>query len=252
MFVRCCAVALFIGILACNQPRNILTRNMPALVQKMSDTAQQYQKQGWDFIASGTREANWLLQFNYDDSLSFHTTDGIRFTVRTPAPIESENATEFDILTNGVRWKIVLGMTACGPDGNVRIQSTEHLFTGCGNYIYNNSLHGTWSLSAIGKTAVENTTHSLGNPLLQIDLNNRRVKGHDGCNYFQAVLAAEGKRITIGETTFNNPNKNCKSNLTQYINMLSKKTNKYEIAGNNLEITLSNDLVLYFKKVFGY
>ena len=224
---------------------------MESFSARLPDSLQQIQKSGWDFLATGTRESNWKLQFNHDDSLQFWSGNGLNFTVRTPQPVIKPDGLEILINNTSDPWVISIKNHDCKSGENVSISGNGHLFTGCGNYLLNNSLHGTWELFSIGRNKINTGNSSAQLPLLQIDLNRNEIKGHDGCNYYSSRVSVVGKRINFSSVKFKKGNLkgNC---LKEYFERLANQSLKYSITGNTLEVTLNNDLVLYFRRVFGY
>lgn len=159
-------------------------------------------KEGVDFYATGN-EPFWNLSMDFSQNFKFETAEGV--LISSP-PVDVIRAMDADVRlykTNSEsgflditlsRDNCIDNMSGFEQNFTVRIRyksSTQDDFTevkGCGNFVPNPRLHTIWALESSGNSTRSDFQQT---PYIEINLQTRRLSGHNGCMEFRFSFSAD-------------------------------------------------------------
>jgi heat shock protein HslJ len=165
---------------------------------------------GIDFTATGN-EPFWSVDIDFDGSIQFKNMEGVELIVPTPT---GEKAADADVTRytasgdNGaitvelIRQECSDTMSGFVSEFVTRVEvtlpgATPVTYEGCGQYLSDPRLEGSWQLERINETELDSANFMKGLPQLSFDLSQRRVSGHTGCNSVAGSIEVQGKRIAF-------------------------------------------------------
>jgi uncharacterized membrane protein len=116
----------------------------------LADSLVKKQSSGTDFYASGNLPVSWTLDMDVDKEFVFTANDiTARVAAVKPSPSNRDEKRTYHSSTTNGEMEIIIYKESCL--GNVRTQKVEvrfnnTLYTGCGTYLYNPLLNGSWIL----------------------------------------------------------------------------------------------------------
>ncbi len=250
---------LFPALFACNGFSNRKTPlyKIPPDPKSILSTELQTQfNNGYDYIASGESIAPWKVEINFDDSIHFHSQDGLSFTIPATRPlVNKDSSLQFTSSLSLGKVVITINKGACN-NGQFLNETTQNQcsisigkinYTGCGQFLYNPQLEGKWFLQQYKDVSISESLFKNGIPFLNFDILKHKVNGFDGCNVVSGNAEIQGKRIA-----FNNmvtTKKLCKdSPLPNLFSILDKQYPRYKILNNLLYFYLIDDSIIILKK----
>ena len=108
------------------------------------------------------------------------------------------------------------------------------VYNGCGIYLKDERLHDIWVLQMLNADKLIPKDFSRGLPVIEINLRENKVSGHDGCNGISGSIKTHGNHIIFGNlmsTLMACPDMELSSRFTQ---ALSGKKLRFDIVENNL------------------
>ncbi|MGF1638714.1 MAG: META domain-containing protein, partial [Cyclobacteriaceae bacterium] len=160
--------------------------------------------QGIDFTAKGN-EPFWSMDIDFDNEIRLQVlgSEPIKVPVPTMTRNAETNATEFEVDNKGELMKVSMYQTACEDNMSgekftyrVDVTSPGKLLSGCGKFISEQYLlHNSWVLTHLNGIAPKSNEISREKPRLEINLIDKRVYGHSGCNNFNGPLVLSGNKI---------------------------------------------------------
>jgi heat shock protein HslJ len=105
-------------------------------------------------------------------------------------------------------------------------------------------IHDIWAVIALGTTKLHAADFPKGIPVLEININENRVSGHDGCNNFVGRAVVKGENITFGNlasTRMACPNMQTSAQIPQ---VLSGKGYVFAIKNNQLLLSTGDQVVM--------
>lgn len=123
-------------------------------------------------------------------------------------------------------------------------KTTKH--KGCGYFVANDLLSGTWILSQIKSKKVSNNQNSII-PFIEFDLENNRVSGNAGCNGFSSSFILKSDRISFKEILLTRMF--CEDMLIEknFVETLNE-VNSYKVDGHELKFYKEGFLEMIFEK----
>jgi heat shock protein HslJ len=211
---------------------------------------------GVDFFAEGNLPTNWNLKINYDDTIRFSADDGLalKFASNQTKKNIKKDTSIFNITLKAGEVSIVILNKNCFANSKsetytkqVSFNFNSKMYSGCGNFLYDNKLNGNWTLEKIGADFI-NVSEYNTIPIFILDITKGNLSGNDGCNIINGKIEAQGNRIKFYETW--STKKGCtKKNIENIINQqINNNLVDYYFKEGKLFLYLSDDSLLIFKK----
>lgn len=199
-------------------------------------------ERGIDFVATGN-EPFWSLELDEEGQLVFKTLSEGEESIKVPMPaaerIPGEEGTIYKAQTSSGPLEVRLLRQPCEDTMSgkkspytVTVRYKGQEYSGCGNYLSDARLEGTWVLQQLrGKeVAVERV------PFLSFSLSESSVSGNAGCNRISGGMEARGKKLYFGAiaaTRMACPDMDIESQVLQE---LSKREFEYKIENDKLRL----------------
>jgi heat shock protein HslJ len=264
---------LVIVLFGCNQPARLtattvktnssIMRNSGDSINKKYEKQNEMLTSGIDFTASGN-EPFWSLEIDFNKYILFKTPGGLEITTHVPEGVKAMDAnvtgyaaqTEWGVLNMQIaKQECINDMSGKKSDYKVLINVKSKTdkdyktYKGCGQYLSDYRLHDIWVLERINDKQLKSSDFMKGLPNLELNLTEKKVFGHSGCNTLNGSLEVQGKKIyfgrmvTIGMACTNMDFEN------SYLNGLSGRTVDYKIEPGKLYLRISNDSMFIYRKV---
>lgn len=214
---------------------------------------------GTDFFATGNTPVNWTLQMNYDDTIRFDAQDGLalKFAFNQMKKEVSAGHSVFSVNTRGGAAGIDVTDGTCTVttirkafNKLVSFTFNGRTYTGCGNFLADNTLNNKWVLDKIGNKFIQPGDYNKI-PELQFDLEKQRVNGNDGCNTIGGKIEVQGNRIKFSAMISTKMACMKKSIEAILSSQVSNQLVNYYFKKGELYLYLPDDSLLVFKKVEG-
>lgn len=205
-------------------------------------------EQGIDFYGRGN-EPYWSIDMDFDKSFTFAEMNAS--PIHVPAvqgtSIKSPRTDYYQAITEKADLSITLIEQSCqdSMSGEIFSHAVEvtlklsgsqdkHTFTGCGEYLPDTRLYGTWQFSAINETPLAADAYMKGLPTISLSAENNRLSGHDGCNRLMGGFSIQKNTLSfkqLASTMMACPDKEGAVNINPII---ANQTFDYRIEKNNL------------------
>lgn len=217
---------------------------------------------GIDFIGSGT-EPFWSLEINFDKQMHFKTVGGFEITTPVPEGAKAMDAQvmryraqteEGEIIVQLAHRECINSMSGEKSEYSVTVDTKKRedkeyaRHEGCGTYTSDYRLNDIWVLEQINETPVKREDFMKGLPQLEINLAQKKVFGHTGCNNLNGAADVQGKKISFGR--FITTRMAC-SNMdfeNRYLAGLQLRAVSYKIDQGKLQLQVSRDSVYTYRK----
>lgn len=220
----------------------------------LTSTLAEKQLNSVDFFARGNQPSSWSVEMDFGNLVRFKSLDGTEANASAAQPVylPAEKATSF---TSAGDVQVMLYDEPCRDaisgkqySKKVTVKVKGKLYEGCGQYLFDMTLHGKWILEKMNNTAVSKGDFAKGLPVLNLDLNQRKLVGHDGCNQLSGGFEVMGSKIR-----FNNIMQTrmaCPGNKPglEFVNLISGQTIDYYFKDGLLYFYLPDDSLLVFEK----
>lgn len=245
-----------------NETPNAGNRNSAAMTPFINNRENTKQKSGIDFYAFGN-EPSWSLDIDFENNMHFKNSDGRDIIT---AAGKGEKAMDANVIRyaskNGTAFLSIQIMQQGCTDPmsgekfaysvSVETKNNEEAvaqhFTGCGKYITNEKLNGTWTIKSIDGKPITNAKQFMnGMPKLEINLDAKSYSGTSGCNSFSGKLVIEGTTIRFGNMAATEMYCNGNSFEQNYFKALNESTN-YSLKNGDLLLSNANKTTLIFTK----
>ncbi len=254
-----------IVLCACNepsQPQAASTKNSIDSINSVSAKPHDTLTKETDFTASGT-EPFWSLEIDFSKSMHFKTISGFEITTPVPKGVKAMDAnvtryaaeTEQGMLTVQIaKQDCINDMSGKKSDHSVTVDVKNNIdkdfttYKGCGQYFSDYRLHDIWVLESINDKKLKPVNFMKGLPQLELNLTEKKVFGHTGCNNLNGSFEVQGKKISFGTMI---TTKMACSNMefeSSYLNSLSRRTVSYEIKPGKLHLQVTSDSVFIYRK----
>lgn len=229
-------------------------KGKPSPPPVLSGTLASKQLNGVDFFARGSLPSSWSLEMDFGNLLRFKSVDGTEANASAAQPVyvADQKATSFSSAGN---VQVMLYDEPCkdaltGESFNKRVTVTVKgkLYEGCGQYLYDATLHGKWVLQKVNNRPVNKTDFAKGLPLLNLDLQKQTLSGHDGCNQLSGGFEVMGSKIRFNNLALTKMA--CPGNTSglEIAPRISTQTIDYYFKDGQLYFYLQDDSLLIFSK----
>lgn len=214
------------------------------------------------FYSTGN-EPFWSLKIMNDLSLVFESMNGVN--LKTGKANESKamdaNVKRYDASSDAGSLSVSVYEEECDdtmsdetfsykvkvnylPSGS----NTAEEFSGCGRYIPDYNLSGSWKLMMIGSEPIVDSVYRNNVPLIQFNMSAMRVSGIAGCNRITGPVKQEANYIrftNLAMTMMGCPEEMRENEIVKGLN----STTAYTISGDELSLTNPDGVQLVYKKV---
>ncbi|HEY8512803.1 MAG TPA: META domain-containing protein [Cyclobacteriaceae bacterium] len=215
---------------------------------------------GIDFAATGN-EPFWSVDIDFDGSIHFKNMEGAELIVPTPPGEKAADADVTRYTASGDNGSITIELirqectdTMSGfvsefvTKVEVTLPGAEPItYEGCGQYLFDQRLHGDWRLVRINETQLDSTQFAKGLPQLSFDLPQKRVYGHTGCNSISGSIEVQGQRIVFAPmiaTKMACPGMEFEYDYLRWF----PGTIPYQLKDNQLHLMVSTDSTFVYEK----
>ena len=219
----------------------------PSMTDTSGNWLENKLREGVDFLVSGN-EPFWSVEIDFDGQVKFTNADGL--SISTPAvqgPHHGDSTMHFQAETDSGSLSVLVTSKPCtdGMSGRKFAYSAEvkvqpkgagqaTSYSGCGRYLVEDRLNGTWKLQSINGQPIDTTGAPKGAPMLDFNLVENRVSGHTGCNSISGSLEVGKDTLQIGQII---STRMACANMdfeARYLESLDKKIIPFEIRGETL------------------
>ncbi len=258
------------GVLADKYVLNELTRARPTIAPAQeekkpnNDLMRKLHERGIDFYARGN-EPFWSLDLDFEEIFTFTTMAGMK--LNTP-PVEGNFAMDavpprvryFAEVESGTLIFTIIGKECMdNMSGEMFTHTVEveakygaeeefSTFKGCGRYVTDYDLAGTWTLSSMGGEEIDAENLQKGAPQLTFDPEALRVSGHGSCNNINGSFQMQKDAIRFSQmasTMMACPNMELEEAFTKKI---SGRQLKYELTDGQLTLIHPDGTKMVFEK----
>jgi len=232
--------------------------------QSMTFKMKLWQK-GIDFYARGN-EPSWAVDIDMENGIKFSNLDGLVIETESLNVHQAADAMvtrisggsdlgEIIVIINEEDCNDTMSDEKFRNSVNVEIKrggdSKSEIYTGCGQYVPDYSLHDIWVLvEANGKKINGDRFPEKGIPTFEFYVEEGRISGHAGCNNINGNFYRAGKDILHFEpfamTRMMCPDMEIENLIAQSV---AGKRMKYEIKGLKLMLMGYDGAELIFKKI---
>jgi heat shock protein HslJ/uncharacterized membrane protein len=210
---------------------------------------------GTDFYAKGNTPATWSVEIDFENFIRFKSLDG---TTQNSGMVKPEQLPTVEKYltkaTNGIMEVLIYnegckeGTSAEKNNKKVVVMVNGTRYEGCGQYLYNPNLNGSWSLYKMNNIEAKSSDFAKGLPKLIFELAKGNMRGNDGCNSISSSITVTGNRIRFGGIT--STKMFCVANNTafDFISKLNNQWAVYSFEAGLLKLYLPDDSSVYFKK----
>jgi heat shock protein HslJ len=219
-------------------------------------SAQQGQlNNGTDFFAKGNTPATWSIEMDFENFIRFKSLDGTTQNSSMVKPQQLATVEKYlTKATNGFMEVFIYneGCTTVSDDEKnnkkVEVMVNGIRYEGCGQYLYDPNLNGSWSLYSMNNMEAKAADFTKGLPNLIFELAKGNMRGNDGCNSISSSITVTGNRIRFASITStkmfcanNNPS-------FDFVSKLNNEWAVYSFESGLLKLYLPDDSSVYFKK----
>jgi heat shock protein HslJ/uncharacterized membrane protein len=205
-------------------------------------------EQGIDFYGRGN-EPFWSIDMDFDKSFTFGEMNATPIHVpavkgtSTPKP----RTDHYQATTEKADLSVSLIDQSCqdsmsGELFSHKVEVTLKLsgsqnsrsFKGCGEFLADTRLYGTWQFSEINEIPLPADAYSKGLPTITLSAENNRLSGHDGCNRLMGGFSIQKNTLSfkqLASTMMACPDKEGAVNINPII---ANQTFDYLIENDNL------------------
>lgn len=211
-------------------------------------------ERGIDFAAVGN-EPFWSLEIDLEKMIEFRALDEENGSVLTPVPVGEAPATgegivykvqtvSGDLEVQLIKETCINTMSGREFPYTVTVLKDDMEYKGCGMYLRDSRLDGTWNLDELQGNAINPKDFDRNKPALVISLAEGRVSGSAGCNRITGTLEPIGDRINFGPIA---ATKMACSNMgleNRFLKLLSDGELRYKVSEERLELMLGGEVVM--------
>jgi heat shock protein HslJ len=218
-------------------------------------------QKGVDFLATGN-EPFWSVEMNMKGSIKFTSlSEPDLFEVPVPKPEYPVDGSIVRYFSNTEAGMIdlVIQQMPCTDNMSgavspafvtvkVRIGEREALnLEGCGRFLGDTRLNGTWRLKRIGEQALVESQFTRGLPTLKIALNEGELSGMGSCNNYSASFAVGNGHLVVGPVMATKMSCERMETETVFFNILSEQQLKYGFGAKELILQSRNGSLMFEK-----
>lgn len=245
---------LLFAFTACSSHKEMGSQKMSA-APLLSETMRLQLDNGTDFYAKGNTPATWSIEMDFENFIRFKSLDG---TTQNSSMVKPEQLPTVEKYltkaTNGAMEVLIYnegcqeGSSAEKNNKKVVVTVNGTRYEGCGQYLYNPSLHGSWSLYKMNNIEAKASDFAKGLPQLIFELAKGNMRGNDGCNSISSSITVTGNRIRFSDITSTKMFCAQNNSAFDFVSKLNNQWAVYSFEGGLLKLYLSDDSSVYFKK----
>ncbi|SIR21737.1 copper resistance protein NlpE N-terminal domain-containing protein [Pontibacter lucknowensis] len=215
-------------------------------------------ERGIEFAAIGN-EPFWSLEVDLDKMIEFRVLDEEDGSVLTPVPVAEEPETgkgvvyRVQTVSGNLEIRLIKETCVNTMSGRelpytVTVLKDDMEYRGCGMYLRDSRLDGTWNLVELQAKAINPKDFGQNQPTLVISLAEGRVSGSTGCNRITGTLEPIADRINFGPiaaTRMACPDMEVEN---QILKLLNDRELRYKVSEEWLEMILDGKGVMMFKR----
>ncbi|MBF8963081.1 copper resistance protein NlpE N-terminal domain-containing protein [Pontibacter sp. FD36] len=215
-------------------------------------------ERGIEFAAIGN-EPFWSLEVDLDKMIEFRVLDEEDGSVLTPVPVAEEPEAgegvvyRVQTVTGNLEIRLIKETCVNTMSGRelpytVTVLKDDMEYRGCGMYLRDSRLDGTWHLAELQAKAINPKDFGQNQPTLDISLAEGRVSGSTGCNRITGTLEPIADRINFGPiaaTRMACPDMEVEN---QMLKLLNDRELRYKVSEEWLELILDGKGVMMFKR----
>ncbi|MBC7866555.1 MAG: META domain-containing protein [Gloeobacteraceae cyanobacterium ES-bin-316] len=237
--------------------QSIAKNEKPLAVPSLSESLLSKQMNSVDFFARGNAPASWTLEMDFGNMIRFKSLDGteVNSSAVQPLYLPANKATSYTSNASKGIINILVYDEACTDavsnekyNKKVVVMLNEKKYEGCGQYLFDAALNGTWILEKINNKDLAASEFTKGLPEIKLDLAQARLSGHDGCNSIGAGFEILGSKIKFNP--FISTKMACPNNKpgNDFTHLLSAQTVDYYFKDGKLFFYLPDDSIIVFRK----
>jgi heat shock protein HslJ len=214
------------------------------------------------FYSTGN-EPFWSLKIMNDLSLVFETMNGVSLTTGKASESKAmdANVKRYDASSDAGSLSVSVYEEDCNdtmsddkfsykvkvnymPKGSNKAEE----FSGCGHYIPDYNLSGSWKLVMIGSERIVDSVYRNKVPFIQFNMSGMRVSGIAGCNRINGPVRQEANYIrftNMAMTMMGCPEEMRENEIVKGLN----STTLYSISGDELSLSNPYGVQLVYKKI---
>ncbi|RYF90558.1 MAG: hypothetical protein EOO03_03405, partial [Chitinophagaceae bacterium] len=155
---------------SCNNSKKTTAPTAVSDGTMLSATLAEKQMNGVDFFARGNSPATWSVEMEFGNLIRFKSLDGsdVNASAVQPVYIEAQKAT---IFTSGSNIQVTLYDEPCKDAASgetfskkVTVRVKDKVYEGCGQYLYDAKLNGSWKLQTMNGNPVLGNKFAKGAP----------------------------------------------------------------------------------------
>jgi heat shock protein HslJ/uncharacterized membrane protein len=245
---------LLFAFTACSSHKEMVSQKMSA-APLLSETMRLQLDNGTDFYAKGNTPATWSIEMDFENFIRFKSLDGTTQNSSMVKPEQLPTVEKYLTKATNGAMEVLIYNEGCQEGTSVEKNNKKVVVTvngtryeGCGQYLYNPSLHGSWSLYKMNNIEAKASDFAKGLPQLIFELAKGSMRGNDGCNSISSNISVTGNRIRFGDIT--STKMFCAQNNAtfDFVSKLNNQWAVYSFEGGLLKLYLSDDSSVYFKK----
>lgn len=263
MIQRILFFLIAISIFESCDPSKKISKKIASVQNKLlnpDSTLQEKQKTGIDLIANGNEPAEWNLELDVDQQFIFSSSDktSAKITSIKQVPVADMNGVSYVASSDSGPISINVFNEKCAKEGyvnnllnkkiEVNFSESNKTYKGCGNYTYNARINDRWILEYIDNVEQLEYSYARGLPRMEINMDQGKMFGFDGCSEVAAQIEVRGNRIQFYKI-WNTRSVHCRNKLGKklYEDYLSNKLLEYAVIDKKLVISVAGNKKLIFK-----
>ena len=214
------------------------------------------------FYSTGN-EPYWSLKIMEDLSLVFETMNGVSLTTgkSNESKVMDANVKRYDASSDAGSLSVSVYEEDCDDtmsDEKCRYKvkinfmppgsNKSEEFSGCGRYIPDYKLSGSWKLMMIGNERIVDSVYRNNVPFIQFNMSAMRISGIAGCNRITGPVRQEANYIRFTDlamTMMGCPEEMRENEIVKGLN----STTAYTISEGELSLSNPNGVQLVYKKI---
>ena len=248
-------ITIFIGTTGKAQNKEGKSSNTKFLQKKAG--------QGIDFYALGN-EPFWSLDMDLDKDFQFKNLDGLSIIVPAIEGVKAMDAdvTRYRSVNDMYELIIQISRQDCSDTmsdnkfdykvsvDHKKISERDYIkLSGCGNFVPDYRLHNIWAVETLENKNLKEIEFMKGQPIIEINMVEKRISGHDGCNNIMGGIRYEKGYIIIGNlagTMMACPNMDISNKIPK---ALSNKKIAYEFREDKLYFSYQGKIIMTLKNI---
>jgi heat shock protein HslJ len=252
------ALFVFTSIHACQSSQKTkIQKSKNAFNESLKNKDEKLMLQaGIDFFAEGNQPTNWKLQMDYDDTVRFNADDGLSLkfahnqlqkNINNESSIFSTKLKAGNIIITVLENDCSVSTNEKNFKKEVTFNFNNNVYRGCGKFLADNELNNKWILEKIGGNIINELEYN-SLPFFTFDIEQRNLRGSDGCNNINTTIEVQGSRIKFGNIMSTQMACSKKSIEVIISKLINNNITSYYFKDGKLFLYLIDDSLIIFKK----